>query len=122
MDKTMNLSLSYTDLLKMEMVKKKVILICPGFFVDYVEWEGVPLSEILKKAEIEAGYKKITFHSLDGYSSSFDRKEAENNLLFLAMKVNGEILPKEHGFPVRLVAEDILGGQWVKWVSTIEVN
>jgi DMSO/TMAO reductase YedYZ molybdopterin-dependent catalytic subunit len=114
--------LSYTDLLQMEMVKKKVILICPGFFVDYVEWEGVPLSTILNKTGIEAGYEKITFHSLDGYSSSFDRKEAENNLLFLAMKVNGEILPKEHGFPVRLVAEDILGGQWVKWVSTIEVN
>jgi DMSO/TMAO reductase YedYZ molybdopterin-dependent catalytic subunit len=115
-------SLSYADLLQMEMVKKKVILICPGFFVDYVEWEGVPLSTILNKTGIESGYERITFHSLDGYSSSFDRKEAENNLLFLAMKVNGEILPKEHGFPVRLVAEDILGGQWVKWVSTIEVN
>lgn len=115
-------SLSYTDLLQMEMVKKKVILICPGFFVDYVEWEGVSLSTILEKAGIGDGYKKITFQGLDGYSSRFSREEVEAHLLFLALKVNGKRLPKDHGFPVRLVAEDILGGRWVKWVSTIEVE
>ncbi len=115
-------SLSYADLSHMEMVKKKVILICPGFFVDYVEWEGVSLSTILEKAGIGDGYKKITFHSLDGYSSSFSREEVEAHLLFLALKVNGKTLPKDHGFPVRLVAEDVLGGRWVKWVSRIEVQ
>lgn len=115
-------SLRYGDLKAMEMVTKKVILICPGFFVDYVEWEGIPLSAILKKAGIEAGYERIAFLSLDGYSSRFSREEVEAHLLFLALKVNGKRLPKDHGFPVRLVAEDILGGRWVKWVSTIEVE
>jgi DMSO/TMAO reductase YedYZ molybdopterin-dependent catalytic subunit len=43
-------------------------------------------------------------------------------LLFLALKVNGLVLPGEHGFPARLVAEDILGGSWVKWVKSIEVE
>jgi DMSO/TMAO reductase YedYZ molybdopterin-dependent catalytic subunit len=115
-------SLGYGDLKAMDMVKKKVILICPGFFVDYVEWEGVEVSTILEKVGLERGYHTITFHGLDGYSSSFSREEVEARLLILALKVNGKTLPKDHGFPVRLVAEDILGGRWVKWVSTIEVE
>ena len=115
-------SLSYQDLLQMQMVRKKVILICPGFFVDYAEWEGVPLSTILEAVGVKGNYQKITFRGLDGYSSSFSRDEAEHNLLFLALKVNGKTIPEEHGFPVRLVAEDILGGRWVKWLKSIEVK
>ncbi len=117
-----SLSLTYEQLAQMEMIEKKVILICPGFFVDYTEWEGVPLSTIFEKAKVEEGYETVTFYALDGYSSRFSREEVENNLLFLALKVNGEVLPKEHGFPVRLVAEDVLGGRWVKWISAIEVK
>ncbi len=117
-----SLSLTYEELSQMEMIEKKVILICPGFFVDYAEWEGVPLSTIFEKAKVEEGYETITFYALDGYSSRFSREEVENNLLFLALKVNGETLPKEHGFPVRLVAEDILGGRWVKWISAIDLK
>lgn len=118
----MPLSLTYEQLTKMEMIKKKVILICPGVFVDYAEWKGIPLATILKEAQVEENYNSITFYSRDGYSSHFSREEAENNLLFLALKVNEEKLPKEHGFPVRLVAEDIFGGKWVKWISDIEVK
>jgi sulfoxide reductase catalytic subunit YedY len=116
------LSLTYEEIAQMEMIKRKVILICPGFFVDYTEWEGVPLSTILEKAKVEESYQTVTFYGLDGYSSRFSREDTENNLLFVALKVNGEALPKEHGFPVRLVAEGILGGRWVKWVSVIEVK
>ena len=115
-------SLTYQDLLQMEMVNKKVILICPAFFVDYAEWEGVPLSTILEALGVKDNYEKITFRGLDGYSSSFSRDEAEHNLLFLALRVNGKIIPEEHGFPVRLVAEDILGGRWVKWIKSIKVK
>jgi DMSO/TMAO reductase YedYZ molybdopterin-dependent catalytic subunit len=115
-------SLTYQDLLQMQMARKKVILICPGFFVDYVEWEGVPLSTILEFVGVKGNYEKITFRGLDGYSSSFSRDEVEHNLLFLALRVNGKTIPEEHGFPVRLVAEDILGGRWVKWIKSIEVK
>jgi DMSO/TMAO reductase YedYZ molybdopterin-dependent catalytic subunit len=116
------LSLTYEELAGMEQVKKRVILICPGVFVDYAEWEGVPLREVLQAAKIRDGFTRVTFRSEDGFSSSFTEEQVRDNLLFLALKVNGEVLPKEHGFPVRLVAEDILGGSWVKWVKSIEVE
>lgn len=116
------LSLPFRRIIRMETVKKKVLLICPGWFADYAEWEGVPLSELLELAGVEDDYRRIVFHGMDGYSSSFDREEVRENFLYLAHRVNGERLPLEHGFPLRLVAEDVLGGRWVKWVSRIEVR
>jgi sulfoxide reductase catalytic subunit YedY len=114
--------LKYNDLLRMDMIKKKVLLICPGFFADYAEWEGVPFSTILDKAGVGDNYERITFYALDGFKRSLNKKEIENNLLFLSLKVNGLTLPKEHGFPVRLVAEHIYGGRWVKWIDRIEIK
>lgn len=116
------LSLSYRELKNMEMVKKEVTLVCPGFFTDVAVWEGVPLMDILQMAEIKDDYKKVHVEGLDGYRSVLHREEMENHLIFLALKVNGVTLPKEHGYPIRLVAEDVTGGKWVKWIDSIEVK
>lgn len=116
------LSLSYEDLKKMSMVKKEVTLYCPGVFTDYAEWEGVSLLDILGQARIQDGYKRITVYGLDGYRSNFSPEEIDTNLIFLALKVNGVTLPSDHGYPVRIVAEEISGGKWVKWVDRIEVR
>jgi len=35
---------------------------------------------------------------------------------------NGQILPRDHGYPVRLVVRGECGGKWVKWVERIEVE
>ncbi len=113
---------TYQELLEMPMVKKKVLLICPGFFADYAEWEGIPLQELLQKAGIVGEYETISFVALDGNIVRFSREEVKNHFLLLAFKVNGEILPLEHGFPVRLVAEDVFGSRWVKWITTVVVD
>lgn len=60
--------------------------------------------------------------ALDGNIVRFSREEVENHFLLLAFKVNGEILPLEHGFPMRLVAEDVFGSRWVKWITTVVVD
>jgi DMSO/TMAO reductase YedYZ molybdopterin-dependent catalytic subunit len=119
---TKPLSLKYDDLLQMKTVSKKALLICPGFFSDYAEWEGVPLKEILKEARVSSDYKTVKFHAVDGYSKIFNRKEIDSNLFFLAFKVNGVVLPKDQGYPARLVAVDLYGGNWVKWIDSISVD
>ena len=116
------LSLSYQELQKLDTIEKKVLLICPMFFADYARWEGVPLSRILEMAKTDLSYSKITFKGMDDFTRDFTKEEIDENLLFLALSVNGQRLPLEHGYPVRLVAEDIFGGKWVKWIKTIEVN
>jgi DMSO/TMAO reductase YedYZ molybdopterin-dependent catalytic subunit len=116
------IELGYEALGRMEQIKEKVLLICPGFFWDYAEWEGVPLKTVLDRARLRPDFRKVTVRSADGYRKSFSREQVEKNLLFLALKVNGEVLPEEHGFPVRLVAKDLLGDRWVKWIAEIEVE
>jgi sulfoxide reductase catalytic subunit YedY len=115
-------SFSYEDLKNMNMVKKEVTLICPGVFTDYAEWEGVSLSDILDQAGIQDDYKKITVHGLDGYKNSFSHEQIDTHMIFLALRVNGVTLPREHGYPVRIVAEEMAGSKWVKWVDRIEVE
>jgi DMSO/TMAO reductase YedYZ molybdopterin-dependent catalytic subunit len=114
--------LSYRKLAALEQVKRNVVLICPGAFTDRADWEGVPLSTLMEMARIREDFEKIMVFGLDGYAASFTREEVENNTIFLALKVNGVTLPPEHGFPVRIVAEDILGGRWVKWIDYIRID
>jgi len=115
-------SFSYADLLSLPAVKKKVLLICPGVFADYVEWEGVPLSVFLKRAGARPDFTNISFEGYDGYTERFSREEATQHLLFLAVRVNGQTLTPIAGYPVRLVAEDSFGGRWVKWITEIRVE
>ena len=42
--------------------------------------------------------------------------------VFLAYEVNGKALPRKHGFPLRVVAEDHYGSEWVKYVDKITVE
>jgi DMSO/TMAO reductase YedYZ molybdopterin-dependent catalytic subunit len=82
----------------------------------------VPLSIILEIAEIHGDYDEIMFSGLDGFTSTITREDADNHWIILALKVNGVTLPPEHGFPVRIIAEDILGGKWVKWIDYIKID
>jgi sulfoxide reductase catalytic subunit YedY len=116
------LSLAYQDLEKMEMADKNVVLVCPGVFTDRADWEGVPLKSVLSLAQVGDDWSTLEFRSVDGFRSSLSRKEVEGKFTILALKVNGVTLPKEHGFPLRLVAEDVSGGKWVKWIDRIEVK
>ena len=115
-------ALTYQDLQGMPTVTRRAILICPGVFADYAEWQGVPLEAVLARAGLSASWSRISFVSLDGYQEQFTRDEVHSHLLFLALKVNGQVLPRDHGFPIRLVAVDLYGGRWVKWIKEIRVE
>ncbi len=63
-------------------------------------------------ADIKGGRDKVVRIRLD----SIERKK-----IFLAYRVNGESLPQKHGFPLRLVYEEVYGDEWVKYVDEIVV-
>jgi len=116
------LSLTYDELLSRPQVSEVVLLICPGFFWDNAQWTGTPLASLLEEAGLREGAKNVRFHALDGYQSRLSLEEALADGVFLAYQVNGEVLPQEHGFPLRLVARHQYGGRWVKWLERIEVT
>jgi DMSO/TMAO reductase YedYZ molybdopterin-dependent catalytic subunit len=116
------LSLTYQDILAYPSVTVAAWLICPNTFADYAKWTGVPVSTILAAAGIKAGASNVTFYAVDGYHIMRPLSDVLREGVFLAYNVNGQVLPAEHGYPLRLVLKDEPGGAWIKWVERIEVN
>jgi DMSO/TMAO reductase YedYZ molybdopterin-dependent catalytic subunit len=116
------LSLSYDSILKYPHVTEVVLLICEGAFVDNAEWTGVPVSTLLTQAGVKPEAKMVIFHGIDGYQIGLKLQDIQKDGVFLAYEVNGEVLPKEHGYPLRLVAKGKFGALWAKWVNRLELE
>jgi DMSO/TMAO reductase YedYZ molybdopterin-dependent catalytic subunit len=59
----------------MEQIKERVSLICPGYFADYAEREGVPLKAVLDMAGVRTYCEDMTVKAVDGYRESFKKEE-----------------------------------------------
>ena len=119
------LRLTYDELLALPAVEGNVLLICPGIFTINAHWKGVAVSELLKTAGAEEGVSYVTVHGPQGnYEKveNFTPAEVAAGKVFLAYAVNGQALPQKHGFPLRVVAEDRFGSDWVKYVYKIEAR
>ena len=116
------LSLSYEDILSYPSITEVAVLNCPDFFVDVGVWTGVPMATILTEARIKSEASQVVFHSIDGYSRILSLEHINSHNVFLAYKVNGQTLPPEHGYPLRVVDESSDGNVWVKWLEKIEIK
>jgi DMSO/TMAO reductase YedYZ molybdopterin-dependent catalytic subunit len=91
-------------------------------------WVGVPLKEVLARAEPKAGARQVTFNGLDqavlgggDFVKSLDLNHALDGEVMLAYQMNGAELPFLNGYPVRLVVPGYYGTYWVKHLSEIEI-
>ena len=119
------LKLTYSQLLKLPSIEKNVLLICPGFFTNHGRWKGISVMELLKLALTEQGITHVSFRGPAGRYAKVERfpiNEITSNKVFLAYQVNGKVLPGKHGYPLRVVAEDHYGAEWVKFVQKIEAH
>jgi DMSO/TMAO reductase YedYZ molybdopterin-dependent catalytic subunit len=100
--------------------------------VSTAEWTGVPLVEILDRAGVRPDAKEVLFRGADGEavegrpeSIRFERSlrcdDARDSDVLLAYAMNGEPLPVEHGFPVRLIVPRWYAVASVKWLTEIEL-
>jgi DMSO/TMAO reductase YedYZ molybdopterin-dependent catalytic subunit len=115
------LSLTYDEVLSFPQVTETVLLICPGVFWDNAEWMGAPLSLILEQAGVSPEASMVRIADGGGYTQTLTLEDATADGVFLAYEVNGETLPLEHGYPLRLVVRYQYGSKWVKWVQHIEI-
>ena len=119
------LELTYEQITSLPFVERDVLLICPGFFANHGRWKGIPMSELLKMVKAEEGVTHVTVGGPRGASEKVERfpiQDILSNKVFLAYQVNGQILPQKHGFPLRVVAEDHYGYEWVKYVDQITIE
>ncbi len=115
------LSLGYDDLLAMEAEERLVDLPCVEGWTETALWKGVRLADLLDMAGVLEEADNVVFASPGGYTTSLTLADIEETDPLLAYEVNGEPLPVEQGFPVRLVVPDRLGYKWIKWLTSIEV-
>ena len=91
-------------------------------------WVGVPLKDVLARAELKNSARQVTFDGLDvgimgggDFVKSLDVNHAMDGEVILAYQMNGADIPMLNGYPVKLVVPGYYGTYWVKHLSDIQV-
>lgn len=119
------LKLTYNQIVQMPSIERNVLLICPEFFAYHARWKGISVAKLLEAAEVDSGVTHVAFSGPHGTCEKTERFPIEDifsDKVFLAFSVNDSVLPKKHGFPVRVVAQDYYGGDWVKYVNRVTAS
>jgi sulfane dehydrogenase subunit SoxC len=92
--------------------------------IGVAEWTGVPLREVLDRAGLRREAQDVMPEGLDELRvrrpMPIAKALADDTLLVYAM--NGQTLPPDHGFPVRVLVPGWVGVANIKWVGHIEVS
>ena len=143
------LSLSLRDLTNMPSQANVVTLECAGNgrtqldprvdgeqwnfgAVSTAEWTGVPLVEVLDRAGIRHGAQEVLFRGVDSgtveglretihFERSLRIDDARGSDVLLAYAMNGEPLPVQHGYPLRVIVPGWYAVASVKWLDSIEI-
>jgi DMSO/TMAO reductase YedYZ molybdopterin-dependent catalytic subunit len=123
------ISIGLDELLRRPLIEDYITLCCVsnpvgGPYIGNASWLGASLAGLLRQAGIQAGSDQLFCTSIDGFTSGtpvevvMDGRDA-----LLAVAMNGQPLPIEHGFPVRMVVPGLYGYvSATKWVTDIEVT
>jgi DMSO/TMAO reductase YedYZ molybdopterin-dependent catalytic subunit len=123
------ISLDYQTLLDRPLVERTITMTCVsnevgGGLVGTARWLGVPLAPLLREAGVHRDADQIVGTSTDGMTIGtptavvLDGRDA-----MLAVGMNGEPLPLEHGFPVRMIVPGLYGYvSATKWLVELELT
>lgn len=114
------IELDYAEAQRRTNESRKALIDCTGGWYSVQIWEGFPLADLLDEAGVRDGADSVSLVSVTGYSRRFSLEEARG--FILATRVGDRELTHGHGFPLRLVAHDHRGFDWVKWLVRVEVN
>ncbi|WP_404430462.1 molybdopterin-dependent oxidoreductase [Microbacterium lacus] len=124
------IELSFDDLVAMGVDEYAITLTCVsnevgGNLVGNATWMGVPVRDVLALAGPQSGADMVLSQSVDGYTASTPLASLTDDGLdaILAIAMNGEPLPLEHGFPVRMVVPGLYGYvSATKWLTELKVT
>jgi DMSO/TMAO reductase YedYZ molybdopterin-dependent catalytic subunit len=86
-----------------------------------VRWEGVPFTEVMRLAEPKPEAKYAMVLAEEGFTSNVPLADLMRPTTLFALKHNGEPLPADHGYPLRLVVPHLYAWKSVKWVRGLEL-
>jgi len=122
------LTLTYADLLERDFIERDITLTCVsntigGELTGTARWLGTRLDDLLAEAGIDPAATQIVGRSVDGYTCGFPVAALDGRDALVAVAMNGEALPLEHGFPARLIVPGLYGYvSATKWLSEIELT
>ena len=114
------LELTYAQLEPLARDRVTATLDCTGGWYSAQIWQGISVARLLDRAGVKANARSVSVEAVSGYGRRFSVEQARGYVL--ATQVAGQPLSHGHGFPLRLVAVDHRGFDWVKWVTRIHVN
>jgi DMSO/TMAO reductase YedYZ molybdopterin-dependent catalytic subunit len=126
------LTLTFADLLELPVIEQYVTIACVsnevgGPLVGNAKWTGVRLADVLEMAGVQPGATQIVPRSVDGWTAGFPTTwvtdPSHPREAMIAVKMNDEPLPAEHGFPARLIVPGLYGYvSATKWLAEIELT
>jgi len=125
-------TLSMNDLLELPLVEQYVTIACVsnpvgGDLIGNAKWTGVRLADVLDMAGVQPGATQIVPRSVDGWTAGFPTAwitdPAHPRDALIALHMNDQPLPVEHGFPARLIVPGLFGYvSATKWLSELQLT
>ncbi|WP_433221215.1 molybdopterin-dependent oxidoreductase [Dactylosporangium sp. CS-047395] len=122
-------TLTFADLLDRPLTERHITLNCVsnevgGPYIGTARWLGVPLAPLLREAGIRPGVDQVVARSTDGMTIGTPLTTVlDTPDVMLCVGMNGEPLPLEHGFPVRMLTPGLYGYAGAcKWLTELELT
>jgi DMSO/TMAO reductase YedYZ molybdopterin-dependent catalytic subunit len=123
------LTITFDELIQRPMVERDITLTCVseavgGNYIGNARWQGVLLADLLRKAGIQPGADQIVMRDVHGMTIGVATDPVmDGRASLLAVGMNGQLLPPEHGYPVRVVVPGLYGYvSATKWVVDMELT
>lgn len=124
------LSFTLDDLInRSDVIERDITLTCVsntvgGDLAGGARWLGVPLAAILAEAGVEDGADQVLTTAVDGFTIGTPTRDClATEGAMLAFGMNGQPLPAEHGFPVRMIVPGLYGYvSATKWLVDMELT
>jgi DMSO/TMAO reductase YedYZ molybdopterin-dependent catalytic subunit len=122
--------LSYAELAELPLFEQYVTIACVsnqvgGNLVGNAKWTGVRLREVLAMAGVQAGATQLVGRSVDGWTAGMPTAWVMDPARepMIALLMNDAPLPKNHGYPARLIVPGLYGYvSATKWLSELELT
>ncbi|MFD2415307.1 molybdopterin-dependent oxidoreductase [Amycolatopsis pigmentata] len=117
--------LSLADLNRLPHTTATLPIACVEGWSQQAEWSGVAIADLLRVVGAEPGAEvAVTSLERNGiYASSvLPGTHTADPLTLLALRLNGEVLDLDHGYPCRVIAPNRPGVLQTKWVGRLEVR
>jgi DMSO/TMAO reductase YedYZ molybdopterin-dependent catalytic subunit len=123
------IEITFDELLRMPLTEADITLVCVsnevgGPYAGNARWLGAPLGALLRRAGPRAGADQVLSSATDGMTISTPLETIlDGRNALLAVGMNGQPLPVEHGFPARMVVPGLYGYvSATKWVTRLTVT